>query len=56
MKSIYTGVENAGLENAGPNSMGRNRGTGKRWTKFSWVEKVGPSERKTDKYRCTVYN
>ena len=54
MKS--TGVENAVLENAGPNRMGRNRGTGKRGTKFSRVEKAGPRsmERETDKYRCTI--
>ena len=37
---------------------GGKRGTGKRGTKFSRVEKAGPPsmERETDKYRCTVYN
>jgi len=37
---------------------GRKRGTEKRGTKFSRVEKAGPlsMERETDKYRRTAYN
>jgi len=37
---------------------GGKRGTGKRGTKFSRVEKAGPPsmERETDTYRCTAYN
>jgi len=51
-------AENAGMENGGPWKVrGGKRGTGKRGTKFSRVEKAGPlsMERETDKYRCTAF-